>query len=123
MMERRWHARAPIELDVAIYYDGLGMLRCRTRDISLEGMFINTGAIALPYHVPVDIVIPGSADGSPGGGMHRLPAFVVRVANEGVGTMFRNVDIRAYRALERLLRTDSVEVPGHRDSPTGASLV
>jgi hypothetical protein len=122
MMERRWHVRAPIELDVALYYDGLGMLRCRTRDVSLEGMFINTGAIALPHHVPIDIVIPGGEDGAPGAQMHRLPAYVVRVASEGVGAMFRNVDIRAYRALERLVRAGVPELQGRRDAPPGASL-
>jgi hypothetical protein len=122
MMERRWHARAPIKIDVALYYDGLGMLRCRTHDVSLEGMFINTGAIALPYHVPIDIVMPQMSDGEPGPGMHRFPAYVVRVANDGVGAMFRNLDIRAFRALERLLRSGATALPSHRDLSPGARL-
>jgi hypothetical protein len=123
MMERRWHARAPIAMDVALYYDGLGMLRCRTRDVSLEGMFIKTGAIALPFHVPIDIVIPETTDAAPGRVMHRLPAYVVRVANDGVGTMFRNLDIRAFRALQRLLRSEDVIVPPRGEHASESSLI
>lgn len=46
--DRRWCARKMIELNVALYYDRLGLLPCKTLDMSMEGMFVYTGRITLP---------------------------------------------------------------------------
>ncbi len=107
MMERRWSIRKLIVMDVALIYDGLGMVRGKTLDISMEGMFIVTGAITLPYNVPIDIVLE-MAEGKDRKS-HRLPALVVRVAEDGIGTMFRNMEVGALRALQCVLHTGQPE--------------
>lgn len=100
MMERRWNMRSPIRLDVALVYDGLGIVRCRTRDLSLAGLFLETGAITLPHHAAFDVMLD---DGAAPRKMFRLPALVVRVTREGVGAMFRDLDNRAADHLKTLL--------------------
>jgi hypothetical protein len=98
MMERRWNARKAINLDIALYYNGLGMLRCMARDISLEGMFVETGSvIMLPHNAPVEVVFD-TREGKQWV-QHRLPALVVRTADDGVGMMFSSVARDTHRAL------------------------
>jgi hypothetical protein len=108
MKERRWNTRKPMQLDVALVYDGLGILRCRTRDISLAGLFVETGPIVLPHHAAIEVVMEG------GGGLPRptcrLPALVVRVGEDGAGAMFRDLEARGLNFLQALLR-DAGPVP------------
>jgi len=101
--DRRWCARKMIELNVALYYDRLGLLPCRTIDMSMEGMFINTGRIALSQHSKVDAVLT-SHNGTESQQL-RLPAKIVRVCMEGAGLQFHNFDIETYYFLREILAT------------------
>ena len=86
-MEHRLSLRTPLKINVAIYYNGLGLLRGRSLDVSRHGMFVSTGTMVLPLHAIVDVAFPletGKHSESP----PRTPAMVVRLANEGVGLMF-----------------------------------
>ena len=86
-MEHRLSLRTPLTMNVAIYYNGLGLLQGRSRDVSRHGMFVATGAMVLPLHAIVDVAFPlesGKRSGAP----QRTPAMVVRLAREGVGLMF-----------------------------------
>lgn len=101
--ERRWCARKAIELDVALYYDRLGLLSCRTLDMSMEGMFVNTGRIILSAFTKVHAVLThhnGTASQQ-----LRLPAKIVRVSSEGAGLQFHNFDSDTYYFLRELLNT------------------
>lgn len=101
MSERRKTPRKSMAMDVALYYGGLGMLRGVTRDISMNGMFIETGPIKLPVNVPVDIVF-GVGDGKQSA-QHRLSAMIVRSVETGVGAMFRNMESGGEQALQYLM--------------------
>jgi len=101
MMEKRWSRRTPINLDVALRYDGLGMLRGRARDLSLEGMFIDTGRVALPDYAVVEINFAVSEGETRR--VHAVHAVVVRTSRGGVGTMFRQVSLDSVRALRSLM--------------------
>ena len=99
--ERRWSSRKPISLNVAIYYDRLGLLPYRTRDISVEGMFVHTGLVTLTEGSTVDAVLTGHNGHT--GIQLRLPARIVRVNTEGVGIRFHNFDIDTYHYLREVL--------------------
>ncbi len=86
-MEHRLSLRTPLRMNVAIYYNSLGLLQGRSLDVSRHGMFVVTGPIMLPLHAIVDVAFPLES-GKHGKVPQRTPAMVVRVGNEGVGLMF-----------------------------------
>jgi len=85
-MEHRLSLRTPLRMNVAIYYNGLGLLQGRSLDVSRHGMFVVTGPMVLPLHAIVDVAFP--LESGRGKIPQRTPAMVVRIANEGVGLMF-----------------------------------
>jgi len=99
-MERRWHPRKAVALEVTVAYGSAGMLQGCSRDLSLEGMYIETPAIAgaVPYHSPVEIRFRGGDAPE-----CRVPALVVRTEANGLAVMYRNVPIKAQRVLQQLL--------------------
>jgi len=99
--DRRWSVRKPIALNVAIYYDRLGLLPCKTLDMSMDGMFIDTGRISLSTNAKVDAVLT-SHDGTVGQQL-RLPAKIVRVNSEGAGLRFHSFDSDTYYFLREVL--------------------
>lgn len=101
--DRRWSARKSIELNVALYYDRLGLLPCKTLDMSMEGMFVKTGRIMLSQYSKVDAVLT-RFDGSVSQQL-RLPAKIVRVSQHGAGLQFHNFDSDTYYFLRELLST------------------
>lgn len=88
-MEHRLSFRTPLMMNVAIYYNGLGLLRGRSLDVSRHGMFVNTGAMSLPLYAMVDVAFPLN-NGKNSNPPQRTPAMVVRCAEQGVGLMFAN---------------------------------
>jgi hypothetical protein len=86
-MEHRLSVRTPLTMDVAIYYNGLGLLRGRSLDVSRHGMFVTTGPMVLPLHAIVDVAFPLES-GKYGEPPQRTSAMVVRLANDGMGLMF-----------------------------------
>ena len=114
-MEHRLSLRTPLSMNVAIYYNGLGLLRGRSLDISRHGMFVETGTMVLPLHAFVDVAFPlesGKRSNTP----QKTPAMVVRLTNEGAGLMFS----REVNALSYGLDEDrQQEVPRRIDASTG----
>ena len=86
-MEHRLSLRTPLTMNVAIYYNSLGLLQGRSLDVSRNGMFVQTGHLVLPLHAMVDVAYPLDASSN---GIHpqRTPAMVVRTTDAGVGLMF-----------------------------------
>jgi len=88
-MEHRLSSRTPLNTNIVIYYNGLGLLQARSIDISRHGMLVDTGQMNLPLYAMVDLAFPldsGKLNTSP----QRTPAMVVRLAVEGIGLMFAN---------------------------------
>ena len=86
-MEHRLSLRTPLTMNVAIYYNGLGLLRGRALDVSRHGMFVSTGPMVLPLHAIVDVAFPLQT-GKGGGTPQKTPAMVVRLSSDGMGLMF-----------------------------------
>jgi hypothetical protein len=99
--ERRLSTRHAITINVALYYDRLGLLPCKTRDLCMEGMFVHTGRVNLSENVPVDAVFTGWQ--RPGVGPLRLTARIVRVTEGGAALRFHDIEAADYRILRKVL--------------------
>ncbi|WJW75069.1 PilZ domain-containing protein [Thiohalobacter sp. IOR34] len=100
-VEHRWSERKPIQMEVALHYPPVGTLRCTTRDVSLEGMFVATDGVELPPQAELEISFVTEDAGHRH--EHRMPAYVVHGNGDGVGLMLRHVDYHDFYALRHLL--------------------
>lgn len=99
--EHRWSERKPIRLNVSIYYEPLGTISCQTRDISLEGMFVETPDVELPVEAELEVSFTTGNAGKQQ--EHHMPAYVVHGNDDGAGLMLRHVDYTDFYALRYML--------------------
>lgn len=99
--DRRTAQRKSLLFNVAIYYDGLGIIRCRTQNVSLNGMLVETGIVGLPHGATVDLaLISSNSDFS---NPCRVPADIVRVDEDGTALEFRELSLSSYSTIYKLL--------------------
>ncbi len=91
--------------DAMLSYPPLGLLRSKVRDISLDGMFVETRSIALHANTPVEVTVRLRKGNTRE--VYRLRAFVVRVTRDGAGLMFRDFDDATFRTARALLLKSS----------------
>ncbi len=101
LMEHRWNERKSLALDVHIYHRGVPVARCRTRDLSLDGMQICVGPLGFYKNTPLDVEFTTEYEGRPM--KHRLGACVVHCTRNRLGLMLLEVPPEAKRALRRAL--------------------
>ncbi|MFC1748484.1 PilZ domain-containing protein [Pseudomonadota bacterium] len=107
-MEKRWTTRTPANLCVDLMYKDLEVVNCRTRDISLSGAYVEVQQLQPASDTPIDLVFKFGEIGS--FTKYRVPAKVVRTDGEGVGIMFKDVDVSSFRSLREVLRHKDVEL-------------
>lgn len=95
--ERRDTPRIPITLDAILDYNNQNYQHSITRDISLDGVFVESKEARLPKRGTLELAIKLPADGTPR--YHRFHAQVVRITNNGAGLLFDRVDTDSYAAL------------------------
>jgi len=100
-IEHRWSSRKDIHIDVHLYYPPLGMINGKTRNISLEGMFVDLQGVTIPSQARLEICFTAEMRGKTI--EHRLPAFVVHGSDRGVGLMLQHVGYREFDALRYML--------------------
>lgn len=88
--------------DVKVFaYDGAQLMKCRLRDISLRGAFIETSSAALAKGTDAELVLKIRRGGRP---THcRLPAKVLRAEQGGVALVFRNLDAQLHKILRDIV--------------------
>lgn len=99
--ERRWSARRSIALDVVIYEKGLPVAASVSRNVGLEGMYVETTWHLFCTGTPLEAEFI-VADGR-GGRRYRLPVIVTHVSRHGFGLMFNIFDQNLFRALEAIV--------------------
>ena len=100
-VEHRWSARKPLSIEVGLYYPPIGRINGRTRDVSLEGMFVDLQGAQIPPQSRVEVTFTVNNNGEPT--EHRLPAYVVHERDGGVGLMLQHVGYREFDALRYML--------------------
>lgn len=101
MMEHRWSMRKSANGAVVLNYPSLGLLRASIENISLGGVFVNTGRISLSVNTPVEMVFE-----LPEGDARRVrkaEALVVRATDGGAGLMFHKFNPATFQLLQALL--------------------
>lgn len=100
-MEHRWSLRKPVEIDVTLRRQGLSHKRYKTKNISLEGVFVDSGADSWPEDTFLELEFP--VHGQQQGARHRIPVVVVHRSTEGMGLMFCVFDQQLFKTVEHLL--------------------
>jgi hypothetical protein len=101
MNERRDSQRVPVLIDAVLNYQA-HVLVCTVRDISLNGAFVEGRADALPYfNASVELGLTVTTAGETK--QHRIPAKIRRLADNGAGLSFGDVEMDAYFSLVNLV--------------------
>lgn len=80
-----------------IAHGGRGLVKCKLRDISLEGAFVETGAVRLSKNAEVDLVLKVRSGKKI---EHcQIPARVARVTKDGAALIFDKLEEQVYRTL------------------------
>lgn len=95
--ERRDTPRVPIALDTIVNFNSRNYRHSTTRNISLDGVFIESKNGGLPRKGTVDLAIKLPAEGT--NKYHRFHAQIIRSTRYGAGLLFDRVDTDAYAAL------------------------
>ena len=89
--------------DVRVFAgDGSEIKKCRLRDISLDGAFIETENFALAKGTDMEVVLKIRRGGKPA--LCCLPAKVVRAERGGAAVVFGELDEQAYNILLEIVR-------------------
>ena len=100
-IEHRWSPRKPINLEVSLFYPPLGSITGKTRNISLEGMYVEMDGTDIPQQARLEVAFitrHGERER-----LHRLPAYVVHSHERGVGLMLQHVGYHEFDALRYML--------------------
>lgn len=95
--ERRDTPRIPISLDAVLQFRDQNYRRSITRDISLDGAFVEARNSSLTRKDRLDLSIKLPIDGE--SRYHQFHAQVVRVTDTGAALAFDKTDSQAYEAL------------------------
>jgi hypothetical protein len=95
--ERRDTPRIPITLETIVNYNNQNFQHSTTRDISLDGAFVESKTGNLPKKGTMELAIKLPVEGTPR--YQRFHAQVVRLTNNGAGLVFDRVDTDSYAAL------------------------
>ncbi|GMR20072.1 MAG: hypothetical protein BMS9Abin36_0667 [Gammaproteobacteria bacterium] len=99
--DKRESARMALRREVLLGGRHLSNQFCQTRDISPEGVFVETGETSLVVNNEVELVM--SLPAQDGQKDYRLPARVARVTGEGVGLQFKRLGVDTFSAVLGLL--------------------
>jgi hypothetical protein len=94
---RRLGPRRVVDVEVFVTSEGSEIKRCRLRDISIDGAFIETTSFTLTEGTKLDLVLrilrKEKTEACP------VPAEVIRVTEDGAALIFGRVDQRLYNTL------------------------
>jgi hypothetical protein len=98
---RRLGPRRVANVEVFITSEGSEIKRCRLRDISIDGAFIETTSFTLTEGTKLDLVLrilrEEETEACP------VPAEVIRVTEDGAALIFGRVDQRLYNVLDDIV--------------------
>ena len=95
--ERRDTPRVPIALDAMVKLGDRPYQMFQTRDLSLDGAFVETGPHRVGSKERLQVALKISVGGAPQ--IYRFDARVTRIAPQGVGMVFDHVNTESYAAL------------------------
>ncbi len=100
--EHRWSSRRELDIEVDLHYPPVGVINGKTRNISLEGMFVDLNGAQIPENARLEISFTSTTETGKSK-EHRLPAYVVHERNGGIGVMLQHVGYQEFDALRYML--------------------
>lgn len=94
---RRLGPRRFAGVKVMVTHPSLGLVKCRLRDIGLDGAFIEISDPDLKPGADVDLVVKVRT--AKGHTHCRLPAKIMRITDKGAALSFGELEERAYQTL------------------------
>lgn len=89
------------DISVQLNYRPLGLVSARTRNLRLDGLFVDTGTITLPHQSEVEVTLSFRKDDRLQ--VHHLRARVMGRSKYGTNLTFQNCGRDTYQALRDLL--------------------
>jgi hypothetical protein len=89
------------DISVQLNYRPLGLVCARARNLRLDGMFVDTGAVTLPRHSEVEITLSFRKDNRLQ--VHHLHARVMGCSKYGTNLTFQNCRRETYQALQEMI--------------------
>ncbi len=103
-MEHRYSLRRPMKVDIVMNYRRLGLVRGRSCNVGMGGMYVETGRIQIPVNAMVDVsVLLDTVDGACA---FQTEAIVVHMSEGGVGLMFSDLRPGLHDLLHELIYND-----------------
>ena len=96
-MEHRWSVRKPVNVGVALRRQGSNFKRFKTRDLSMEGVFVESGPDSWPEDTFLELESPLYENSKQT--WHRVPVVVVHRSQNGIGLMFCVFDHPLFKAI------------------------
>lgn len=88
-------------MEVSVFYPPIGSIQGKTRNISLEGMYVEMEGTEIPRQARLEVAFTTrSVDGEK---VYRLPAYVVHAHEDGIGLMLQHVGYHEFDALRYML--------------------
>ena len=103
-MEHRFNLRKPIRLDVLISHQGLGLVSAQSLNVSMGGMFIDTGRVRLPSNAVIKLSFTFEPECN--NNVYDISAIVVHSSDHGVGVMFDRLNDHCSSALYTRLHSE-----------------
>lgn len=100
-MEHRCSERLPLVLPALIHRQEHPIVIGKTRNVGLEGMFIETDPAVLTSNMCLEVVLVHKT--SAGARRLYLPVVIAHCAEDGAGLMFRSLSSEAEQTLRTLL--------------------
>ncbi len=101
-MEKRWATRRPVHIRVDVHYKDMEIVNCQTRDVSLNGAFVEIKQVQPVTNAPVDLLFRvGDASRFT---KYKVQGKVARTAGDGIGVIFNEQGISSFRTLRQLLQ-------------------
>jgi hypothetical protein len=107
-MEHRRGQRLPCDISAVVAYRSLGLVSGKARNISADGMYLDSGPIVVPKNSLVSVHF--RLDGLDGRDRFEADAMVVWVGAGGMGLMFNDPSPELVLAVETL---NALESPGN----------
>jgi hypothetical protein len=101
---RRLGERRVTDVKILVSSERSGLKKCRLRDISMDGAFIETKNFALAKGAKVDLVLRIRRKEKTQA--YPVPAEVIRVGKDGAALMFAPVNRHVYRILLDIVNLD-----------------
>lgn len=104
-MDHRLYKRIPVAMNVRIYRDGHIAAFGKARNLSRDGIFIETAVLRFPISSCTDIGVVAHKNGCLN--EQRLHAIVVHQSDSGVGLMFGKMNDDTLHRIDVLLNEQS----------------